>query len=513
MDRLRRAIRCRSLVSVQVLKGEVVCAVPACDCRQEIELHTIFELYARLYTLLDNTNYADYESMRWSDSDGVRHALEVMRHSWEVHMEASSRPYRDHMDIRLSEETKGLFGDVIDKADSPTTLLLHLMSFLLALDEWLSELKDEMMSFTPSEFPIRTAFGDVVPQWDSAILRALQRNSAYEAAVDPNYLLLSKKVNNFHVARSSYAHYEVKHQYVDLPMYAVERVAELTIGFLPGKWDLSRDYRIVTEEPIEGEDLLPFFFGNPTDEEAYNAYVTEAFTYILKRNPDIIMLPELFTPPTLREELKAMYIAERQRRKRERQPSRAALFLTGSYHEQEGGHVRNAAQVLTRTGNLLTTVYKMNRFILHRNKRFQEELAPFLYIDGVERNQYRRELTLFETRWGRMAFFICVDFITHHIERILVDRRVDIVFVMAMTPNPAGGKFIRKMQDLAERNGTIVVVCNQYGSATAPKGKKAVRIVVSLPGYRHVFVDESDYGVISIGDMLSYVEQKHAEKQ
>jgi len=499
-----------------VLNGEVSCAVPNCECAQPVGLRNIFELYAFLYRLLDNLNYTDYETICGSHPAEAKAALTEVEALWAAHMEAIGNRYRDAMQLQLAEETEALFSDLIESAASSLLLLLRLMSFLRVLDEWLIELREDIVLYRPERIPFRTVYGDVIPQRGAALLRALTRHPLYKPPVDPNYLLLSKRVRSFHVTKSSYSYYEVKHVNAKLPIErSIERVLELSVGFLPGKWELSRDYEIVVDERPDERKRLPFRFSGVKSAAAYAAKVTECFGKLLSQTPDIVMLPELFTPPELREELRSVAAAEAARRRgMERERRRTSLILTGSFHEERDGKLYNVGEVLGLNGRGLTDVYKMNQFILQADDRLTGELAPFRKVDGVEKNAYdRRELTLLETDLGRIAILICVDFLTSDLKDVLIDRQVDLIFVMSMTPNPAGGKFIRQMQEFAERNGAAVFVCNQLGTGPDPEGKLEARVVVSLPGFRDVFVAGCEREVYRIGEILEQLEHVQKEKE
>lgn len=69
-----------------------------------------------------------------------------------------------------------------------------------------------------------------------------------------------------------------------------------------------------------------------------------------------------------------------------------------------------------------------------------------------------REIVLMDTPLGRMAVAICRDFITTEFFSCLRDCRVDMVFVLAMTPTLK--EFEKRCQDLGRNNQAAVFIAN-----------------------------------------------------
>ncbi len=512
---MKRSVFCSNRIRTIVMKEEIVCTVPQCTCDSPVVLNHVLELFALLYSFFDNTNLLDVETLRWTNSEQAEQVHAQVQESWNQHLPSDQELYQEKAWTALMEETKQFVQELVDSSDSKQVLLFRLFSLLQIMDRHLVLLRDRLMIQVESweTFPFSTIYGDVLPKRHSVLLEALKLQKLYKHAIDPNYLLLCNRIHSFHVAQSYYSYYEVEHRFQRLTHFDVNSILDLSIGFLPGKWEVQSDYKLETDESPGDDDLLPFSFSRAMRPAEYNDRVKQQFEALLEKVPDVMILPELFTPPDLRETLIASF-NEKKKQMRGSSYSGTVLFLTGSFHEAIEGKLYNRAKVIAASGKLLADVRKMNRFILYSKRGFEGELAPFREIHGVERNAYdERKIMLFDTAWGRIAFFICIDFLIDPIAHILVDRCVDIIFVMAMTPNPAGGKFIRRMQELAERNGAAVIVCNHFGKKEADRSKEEVeaRIVVSLPGYRDVFLRADEWGVYSIRDVLTELQRMQDE--
>lgn len=496
LENIKRAILCKHCQACHILQADYYCTVDGCDCTQEKEFGTILDLYAFLYRSLDNMNYTDYETLSWKDTDKMEHAQNRLKRRWQSHNRHSKTSYRHKKYIALQEDTRIFFKDELAQTPSLEDLLIFLVQFLQVLDRQLLHLKNHYMIHYPHEVPIRSTYGMLIYKRDSELREALKIHEESRSFPDPNYLLLRQKVKHFFVARASYPYYQVRHQSVKVPNFSIEDVLDLKLGLLPGTFHTGRDYIFKIDKTLTEEGLLPFYFAGVHQPDHYYGKVMELFRDMLKKQPHIVMLPELFTPPPLREALIKEVSAAHETAQ---EASFPFFLLTGSFHEEQDGHIYNLAHVVAENGQVLLEVSKMNRFIFPRNEQYDDERSYFTKHDGVEKNAYdRRMITLFETFLGRIAFLICVDFINDNIQDILLDRQVDLVFIMAMTSKPASGKFVRKMQELAERNACVVVLCNNLGSPDP----SASRAVISLPGFKNVYQTDQAMLVVTLNEVI-----------
>ncbi len=499
LENIKRALLCKHCQECYILRADYFCNIDGCDCTEEKEFETILDLYAFLYRSLDNMNYTDYETLSWRDTDKVEHARVSLDRRWQSHNRHTKSAYRHKMYITLQEDTRAFFMDEIARCASLEDVLIFLVQFLQQLDQHLLHLKNNYMNFHRYELPIQSKYGLLIYKRDSELREALKGHPASRSFPDPNYLLLRRKVKHFFVARANYRYYEVRHQYVKTPDFSIENVLDLKLGLLPGMFHAGRDYIFKIDHTLTDEGLLPFYFAGVHHPEQYYSNVMELYRDMLKKQPHIIMLPELFTPPPLRE---ALITEVRAALEATREASSPFFLLTGSFHEEQEGHIYNLAHVVASDGEVLLEVSKMNRFIFPRDEQYDDERSYFTKYDGVEKNAYdRRMITLFETSLGRIAFLICVDFINDNIQDILLDRQVDLVFIMAMTSRPGSGKFVRKMQELAERNACIVVLCNNLGSPDM----SASRAVISLPGFKHVYQTDQAMLVVTLNEVIQEI--------
>ncbi|TBL70550.1 nitrilase-related carbon-nitrogen hydrolase [Paenibacillus thalictri] len=456
-------------------------------------------------------NYIDYKTASNRDPEEAHKVYHKLEREWASHLRPHQVLYTTRSYITVDSGTKDFYRELILSSKSLNNLLLRMVSLLQVLDRQLLKIKTDYNLYYKEELPIETRYGDLVPVGDSVLLLAIQGHPSYRRPIDPNYLLLSNNVQSFHLAKPSYTFYQVKHRHLNTPTYTPENVLDLKIGFLPGKFDVSFDYQLHTDSELDDDGLRPFYFKGVSDPQRYYSHVMGLFEQLLEHKPDMMMLPELFTPPDLREQLVQRLRESASASDKLGEDRRPFLFLSGSFHENIDDHIFNAAQITSGNGKELSKVYKMNRFILQRSEDFKGELAPFVHHDGVEKNAYdRREITLFESSLGRIAIFICIDFLSSQLEEVLLDRKVDVILVMAMTPNPASGKFTRRMQELAERNGAVVIVCNHFGKPEADTSKvdKEARVVVSLPGFKQVYWDPMESGVCTIRQVIENLTAK-----
>lgn len=500
---------------VDVLASSVRCSPEGCTCDRTIDFRTILDWYANLYYHLDNRNLIEFETLVAEDDKRFASVRRRLNNLWKSHVRLLPFLYRSSSQWKLKEETIQLFRQTLEEATNAEHLLLTAMGWLLLLDEALRPLRDELRLRRDGDFPITTIRGPLVFKCESPFLPYLSGFSSFRLPIDPNYLTLRNKLDSFHLAKERYPYYKVEHRYLPLPSPGAGDPADFAIGFLPGKFRVDRDYRYKIDKEPNDDGMLPFSFAGLRQKRLYETTVRRRFVELLDRNPDVIMLPELMTPLALQQELKELLGRKAADRAVAGERHRTALLLTGSFHVRESDlgedaafsrRIYNYAQVVDGMGETVSAIYKMNRFVLERDPGYEGELAPFRWIDGVETNAYdKREIVLWDTSWGRMAVLICVDFLNADLAEVLLDRQVDLLFLMTMTRNPAGGKFLRRMQEFGERNNAIVVACNHLGVEQVQEWPyrplREHRIVVYLPGFSRVFTASDEAAVYRLGDI------------
>ncbi len=514
LERMMRSIFCEGFRNFDLLHNKLSCNDDACTCDKERTFDTILDWYAAHYRALNNVNYIQYHSIVWNEWPHVEAIAQEISEQWNAHVTEYKFPYKRKLNWGMQSSTIELLKRILAKSVDAKDLLIRHMRVLLELDKYLRDLKEDMSVSYRTLFPIQTRYGKLIYRAESVIMKKLQTLEAFTAPVDPNYLLLNKRISSFQLVDLEYDYYTVAYKSLSFSQIHIEDVNDFKLAFIPGKFNLSSDYTVISE-PQTDDNLIPFFIQKYADIDKYEAKVESLFSAALEASPDLIMMPELFTSPDLRSKLIAQ-IAERSLEDL-RNPNnyKLSLFLTGSFHEEVSGVLHNRAWISDGEGKVKSEVYKMNRFILPKLEDYQGQLEAFRQHPGVEKISYNnREIGLFNTSLGRMAFFICVDFLNSQIEHILIEHCVDIIFVMAMTPNPSGGKFQRVMHQLGERNNAIVIICNNLGVAavTADRAGKESRIVVYLPGFKSLYVSSAEMEVLTLGQIIAHISESDREK-
>lgn len=498
LAQLKKSFLCKNCNKIRIVQLQA--CVPECDCSEELTFTSVFDFYANLYYHLDNVNYADYETIcnEFNDEqikDKVDNLL--FRHLPEGELTAYPVNSSDYLQLVIK-----LFKQTVASCQTSNDILLVAVNWLFFLSNTMKELRKLQQHdsyFGRNLAPIPTIRGPLLYRVDSSIKAYLER---FEAIVDPNYILLRKKVY-FFLVREEYPYYNVTHKYISLSKRWADidnYVGNLSFCFFSYNFSLLNDYVLSLKDSDDGNYIFSFTNIRSNKRSEY----TKKFQTIITDKTEInfIMAPELSTPIDAQKEMIA--VIKRQKRKQ------LIFAITGSFHVCEGDissqpqnleRIYNYAQVVNHEGSTLYDLYKMNRFIIHKSDKNQAELPVFVEKSGTEQNAYdKRDIVLFDTLLGRIAFLICVDLINFSIDEILIDRQVDVVFVISMTPNPAGGKFIRKMQELSEGCGAVVFLCNNPGSAQV--GGENLRGLAHFPLIKKVFKTHETARIYTLEEML-----------
>lgn len=499
LARLKRAFLCKKCNQIRVV--ELQACVSECDCVEEHQFVSIFDFYANLYYHLDNRNYADYETIcNEFTNEEIKDKADVLLFSClpEEELATYSVNSSEYLELIIR-----LFKETIAACQTKEDLLLVVINWLFFLSNTMKDLRKLQHHdsyFRRNIAPIDTIRGPLLYRVDSSIKAYLER---FEAIVDPNYILLRKKVY-FFLVRSEYPYYNVIHKYLSVSKRWADidnYVGDLKFCYFSYNLSLLKDYVLSLKDSDDGNLIFSFEGIKSSKQKELIREFQTTLTNTAELN--FIMAPELSTP--IDSQSKMIDIIKQQERKN------LIFAITGSFHvcekdinpqPQNPDRIYNYAQVVNQEGRNIYDLYKMNRFIIHENENNKEELPMFVEKSGTERNAYdKRDIVLFDTLLGRIAFLICVDLINFSIDEILIDRQVDVVFVISMTPNPAGGKFIRKMQELSEGCGAVVFLCNNPGSSKI--GDAKLRGLAHFPLIKKLFKTHEISAVYTLEEMLS----------
>ncbi|MBP1934999.1 hypothetical protein [Ammoniphilus resinae] len=501
LDTIKSAIFCKKVIKIDFYHATKDCSEDGCSCENRIEMKTILDFYANLYYLLNNENTAYYEQIVDERPELYEQYWNLIDRKWKV-QEINKYQNPNDLDIDQTDFLKQFHEDVQATEDGKA-LLVYLFVWLFVLDNHFYTLKREYECKAKSSLPIQTVRGNLLYK-RTAKLHTFLKERKDHLKPDPNYLLLRNYIENFHLVKANH-HYPYRVHHVRTRSLKFSDLQadfkDLKIGFLPGKFDLHRDYQIKTED-IKG-DRVPFFFEGPANPNEYYAEVVGRFKKLLDQNPHFILLPELFTPLPLQKQLNKLL---KEHRIKNISKNTIEMVLSGSFHERKSAIINetvdpdpiyNYAQILNGSDKPLAQVVKMNRFIYPKDDKHAE---PFNRHPGLEMNAYDvRVITLLETVYGRIAVVICVDILNTDLTNLLIDYHVDFVLVMAMTPNPGRGKFLRVIHEVSEKNQAVTMICNNLGVNGSASGK---RVVVNVPSFALFSSEESDY-VETIGNMFT----------
>lgn len=499
LARLKRAFMCNKCNQIRVV--ELQACVRECDCVEEQRFASIFDFYANLYFHLDNRNYADYETIcNEFNNEEIKNKADSLLFSYLPEEKLATYPVNSSEYLNL---IIGLFKETMGACQTKEDLLLVAVNWLFFLSNKMKDLRKLQHHdsyFRRNIAPIETIRGPLLYRVDSSIKAYLDR---FEAIVDPNYILLRKKVY-FFLVRNEYPYYNVIHKYLSVSKRWADidnYVGSLTFCYFSYNLSLLKDYELSLKDSDDGN--LIFSFNNIKSSKKKDIIREFQTAFANQSEFNFIMAPELSTPIDL--QTKMIDIIKQKNRKN------LIFAITGSFHvcekdinlhPQNPERIYNYAQVINQDGKNIYDLYKMNRFIIHESEKNKEELPVFVEKSGTERNAYdKRDIVLFDTLLGRIAFLICVDLINFSIDEILIDRQVDVVFVISMTPNPAGGKFIRKMQELSEGCGAVVFLCNNPGSSDI--GDDKLRGLAHFPLIKKLFKTHEISAVYTLEEMLS----------
>lgn len=507
---LINSLLCENCVFLDFMKEEVVCNQYECNCSKHIEFESFLDFYANLYYHLDNINLANYETlMLFNDIKNDKYIRDEINDLWREHLEKYPYDNNEHEMIHL--ESIELVRENLEKSSSTEEIILRCMNWLYILDTYLEKLKNHIEGNKDpnTSKPIVTSRGVIVFKRKLGLNDYLRTEHQLIPPVDPNYISLKSNIHNFFLAKEKYAYYDVT--YKSLLSGSAERlnrdnIDDLKIGFLPGNFNFE-DYKWSYDNNEDNNNEIYFQFDDVLNEKNYYNAVITILKEMLAENPDIIILPELFTPENLQKKIVETVKEEKRARKFIGEELNTFLVLPGSFHFTEGnGRIYNRSMITNGNGQLLLTVNKMNKFKILKNDSHSGPLDKFIDQDGIEKIGFdQREIQLIDTPIGRIGIFICVDLLNFNIEEILVDRHVDLIFVMTMTPRPASGKFLRRMQELGERNHSTIIICNNLGTNNVSEDeekKGAYRIVAYFPGLKGCYQSNNVFEVVSIGEMI-----------
>ncbi len=487
---------CINCKSINILTGDINCSEKSCNCIMNSKFDTLLEMFANLYYQIDGTNYINFISEITSiePSDLLSRVKEINQ-KWNFHM--SKNPYNSNEYKYLNSKTLQIIKEDLREQVDKISLLIRVVLWIRRIDNHLDVLFDYLENEIIREAYFNTKRGILLLRLKSKIAEHIFNERKIKPHSDPNKLKLKHDLNSMYLSKLSYNSYpNVKHKNMNFGVskdFKNNTIEDLKIAFLSG--DFSIDEYTWCIEDNDSESKY-FHFKGLNDEEEYYKVIEAELKVLLESNPHFIILPELFTPVNLQEKIQKEIDTYYENKIMSEEPFNLLMVLPGSFHLKSDQYIYNISRIINSSGDLVENIYKHNKFTIDKDENYSGVLEPFKQYNGIERISYsKRDITIFDTSLGRIAVLICIDFIIDDVVTVLEDRLVDIVFVMAMTPMPNGGKFKRKYQELSEKNKAVVIIGNN--------SQKSVKNLISLPGMKEPFTNKNSSGVIALKELFT----------
>ncbi|MEN6348622.1 MAG: hypothetical protein ABFD08_04375 [Syntrophomonas sp.] len=502
---LKNAVWCWQCENVHILGLEAEHIGP---CSAMFEgFNRVADVFANLYYLLKGQNFKDF-IYQLDRSTGNRVLFNKTRRKVEAFW-GSEMPQdlKDSFHCNIEEPKRLFYDNTIEEAVKPVELLFYMMSWLMTLDDYFGFFYSDYL-IIEDYCPIVTRRGELVFRLQNEVtmrlndLRsAVSRNNA---RVGVDFLNIANWCNNVDVFTDD-SNYRVSH----IPIHSTMEKRECQdekFGLIPG--EIMEPQNIAMADTGEAWGGKRRFAFTGINEPEYHLRKEQALKGMLK-NCAVIVMPELATPLDYQ-------LAYGDLLSQERCPQ-LLLLAPGSFHMRRRelflqthhlplmrscrmagseNPIYNAALIYDRRGNILAPVAKTNRF------EYDGLVEDITYECGL--------VSIFETRIGRIAVLICVDFLLTGMQRLLSDRMVDFVFVMSMTPRPHEGEFKRAAERLSNEIKAIIIICNN--NALWKQHRERPNIVIAVPGAKAKHYRE-EYCIISLDTILSLIPMRSGSKR
>lgn len=487
------SIFCSNVSNVNIIQNTNICSKENCGCQNHFQ--SLLDLFSHLYYVIDGKNYSDFLSViKLQNTDEIRERSKKIKEIWDGYILTNS--YSKNEFRYLDPQSISIIKNDLNSQKNLEMLLISLVFWLKTLDNHFNVLNDYVRTNIIHKMVFETNHHAVLIRISSTIANYIFQNKYANPHINPNNNNLNKELKNIYFAKKSYDYYEnVEHKFLSENEFNLSKnltLDELKIGYLSGDFTIS-NYNLYIRDANDNEKYFSFI--EPNNKEQYYQNVEKRFQTILEEDPHFIILPELFSPIDLQNNMRNQIEEYYDNKVSKLEEPSLILAFPGSFHDKEGKSIYNKSIISNGSGSKINVVYKHNEFKIYKNETYTGDLEVFQKFDGLEDIAInKRNITIYDTPIGRIAILICIDFLIDHIARVLEDRCVDLIFVMAMTPNPSKGKFERRIQEFSEKNNALIIIGNN--------GDSEVKNLISLPGYRESIISNSSCEVKKIKDYI-----------
>lgn len=487
------SIFCANINNIDVLSSTKNCYDQNCICQSNFE--SLIDLFSHLYYLIDGKNYINFLSLLKNlENEEIKKRSKEIKGKWDGYL--LTNPYVENEFRYIDSQTIDIIKSDLQSQTSLENILVSIVFWLKILDTHLVVLNDYLKSRIINKMVFETRKYDVLIKISSTIADYIFDNRYASPHVNPNQNNLNKEFQNIYFAKKNYEYYEeVEHKLInenEFEQFKNLSIENLKIGYLSGSFSIS-DYSLNIKDHNDNEKYFSFL--DPLNVDDYFESVEKQLKKVINEDPHFIILPELFSPLALQYKIHKQIENHYDEKISKLETTSLILALPGSYHSVEDKFIYNKSIISNGAGIELSTVYKHNEYRIKKNQSYSGKLNVFKDFDGIEEIALnKRRITIYDTPLGRIVILICIDFLIDNVARVIEDRRVDLIFVMAMTTSPSEGKFKRRIEDLSEKNKAVIVIGNNNSSE--------VKNVMSLPGYKGSFISNLPWEVKQLKDYL-----------
>lgn len=505
----KKSLFCKDLQKIRFRHLEKTCYYENCNCEYQVKFTNVFEFYGYLYHILDkNDNLDDYYAIR-NHEPTFDDYQQLLRQEVRDKLETFVSLHFDYLTLESLRSDYGLTNFIMDDilmSEDGFQLLSLIFNWLFVIDEFIGRVEVNSSRKRKPFFPLYITNGVLIDKTRYSLsdyiieAKAVSEGEA-TTLTDSNYLKLKNQVSSVIFVSNndntlSIRHHDLPKKYYDHYKSLGSNMGEFKIAFIPGIISSLEYYRYEVHSNASDEKL---FFMTGLDINKYEDELLFHLEKVISAKPDIIILPELAATHKLQQRLIDKVV----------ESNLKIILIPGSFHtlgefcpneQTNPAHIYNHSKVYYGDKLRYVDVYKMHPFRIIGESELRGKLSIFNNSIGVEKIDYYKYLNIIHTPIGKISILICIDLIIDEVEQALISHDVKMVFVMSLTKNPGGGKFLSQMRRFGEKNSISIFICNNPAGLVDKKDTA----VVYFPVYGGLIKrQEKPVWITNINDLIS----------